>query len=123
MYESLCRLRDLDPETKVLCAHEYTQDNLRFSWTIEPENEALARRIQRTWAVRAEGRATVPSTVGLERDTNPFCRWDSADLRRHVEAAAGRSLREPIEVFAATRALKDSKAYRQRSDDELPLNG
>lgn len=122
MYESLRRLRELDRETKVLCAHEYTQDNLRFAWTVEPENDALSQRIRDAWAVRASGGATVPSKVGLERDTNPFCRWDSEDLRRHVAEQSGRALAEPAEIFAATRALKDAKRYRERSDEQLPLN-
>lgn len=121
MYESLRRLRELDGETKVLCAHEYTQDNLRFAWSVEPENDALAERIREAWAVRAEGRATVPSSIGLERETNPFCRWDSEDLKRQVARQSGRELDGPADVFAATRALKDAKTYRERSDDVLPL--
>jgi len=121
MFDSLRRLRDLDRDVKVLCAHEYTQDNLRFAWTVEPENDALAERIRRAWALRSESRATVPSTIGDERDTNPFCRWDSEDLERNVQAASPDRLRSGLEVFTATRALKDSKAYRDRSDDALPL--
>lgn len=123
MYASLARLRELDREVKVLCAHEYTQDNLRFAWSVEPENELLAARIRRDFATRADGGATVPSTIGDERDTNPFCRWDSPDLKRHIEAASGRRLEQPEDVFAATRALKDQKTYRERPDSTLPLEG
>jgi hydroxyacylglutathione hydrolase len=119
MYESLRRLRELDPSTKVLCAHEYTQDNLRFAFSVEPNNAALRERIRRDWAKRAEGRATVPSTIGEERATNPFLRWDSDELRTNVEQAWGESFTEPAEIFAATRRLKDKKDYRSITDVEL----
>jgi hydroxyacylglutathione hydrolase len=124
MYESLTRLAALDGGTRVCCAHEYTQDNLRFAWSVEPENAALAQRIRDAWAIRAEGGCTIPSTIELERATNPFLRTDSADLRRHVAAAMpDRSLDTPADVFAATRALKDRKDYRAMEDSELPLSG
>ncbi|MBW2256562.1 MAG: hydroxyacylglutathione hydrolase, partial [Deltaproteobacteria bacterium] len=67
MFDSLLRLAALDGETRVCCAHEYTQDNLRFAWSVEPDNEALADRIRRVWAVRSEGRSAVPSTIEEER--------------------------------------------------------
>ncbi|MEM1022652.1 MAG: hydroxyacylglutathione hydrolase [Myxococcota bacterium] len=121
MHASLQRLAQLDPDTKVLCAHEYTQDNLRFAWSVEPGNPALAERIRQVWALRAEGKATVPTTIGLERATNPFVRSDSAEIKARVEAALGRRLSSQEEVFAATRELKDRKDYREQGDDQLPL--
>lgn len=122
MYRSLARLRELDPETRVCCAHEYTEDNLRFAWSVDPENEALAERIRAVWAVRAEGGATVPSTIGEERATNPFLRFDAPALRRRVAAAwPDRDLASDADVFAATRALKDRKDYRSLTDAALPL--
>ncbi len=121
MHASLERLAALAPETRVCCAHEYTLDNLRFAWSVEPENEALAARIRSARQIRAEGGSTVPSTVALERATNPFLRHHVPALRARVAAAVPeRAMRTPAEIFAATRALKDRKDYRAIPDDELP---
>lgn len=122
MHASLQRLAALPEETLVFCAHEYTQDNLRFAWSVEPDNAALADRIRRAWAVRARGESTVPSSVGLERATNPFIRTDSPSLKSALERAfPGRDVSTPAAVFAATRALKDRKDHRALGEDALPL--
>lgn len=121
MHASLERLAGLPPETRVCCAHEYTMDNLRFAWSVEPDNAALAERIRTSRAIRAAGGSTVPGTIGLERATNPFLRHHSATLRARVGAAMpDRPLGSAVEVFAATRALKDRKDYRAIGDDALP---
>lgn len=121
MHGSLEKLAALPPETRVCCAHEYTLDNLRFAWSVEPDNDALAMRIRQARAIRAEGGSTVPSTIGLERATNPFLRHHSPSLRARVAAAMPeRSLETPAETFAATRALKDRKDYRAITDEALP---
>lgn len=121
MYESLRRLRELPEETRVCCAHEYTEDNLRFAWSVDPGNERLGARIREVWKLRAEGGCTVPSTIGLERETNPFLRFDDPALKAHLAAQNVGRLDGDCEVFAATRALKDRKDYRNRSDADLPL--
>lgn len=121
MLDSLTRLAALPDETRVFCAHEYTEDNLRFAHSVEPENQALANRIRETWAIRARGESTLPSTIGLERATNPFLRSHSAELIRHVSEAMGRPLATRLDVFAATRALKDRKDYKALGDSTLPL--
>jgi hydroxyacylglutathione hydrolase len=122
MHATLQALAELPPATRVCCAHEYTEDNLRFAWFMEPDNAALADRIKRVWALRAEGRSAVPSTIGEERDTNPFIRTGSptiiAALARHLPS---HPLSTPAEVFAALRALKDRKPHRDLSDDALPI--
>ncbi|MCA9615879.1 MAG: hydroxyacylglutathione hydrolase [Myxococcales bacterium] len=121
MHESLERLAALPPETRVCCAHEYTLDNLRFAWSVEPDNEALAERIRKARRIRAEGGSTVPSTVGLERSTNPFLRHHVDTLRAKVAAAMpDRPMGTAAEIFAATRALKDRKDYRASGDEGLP---
>lgn len=123
MFDSLLRLAALDGATRVCCAHEYTEDNLRFAWSVEPDNAALAERIRSVWALRAEGRCTVPSTIEEERATNPFLRPGSATLKARVQAAwPERSLAEHVDVFAATRALKDRGAHKSLTDAELPLS-
>lgn len=122
MFESLRRLTELDEATRVCCAHEYTEDNLRFAWSVEPDNAALAERIRRVFALRAEGRCAVPSTIGEERATNPFVRHASPTLRANVaKAFPARTLDTPEAIFAATRALKDRKDYRATGDAALPL--
>lgn len=122
MNRSLERLACLPPETLVFCAHEYTQDNLRFAWTVDGENQALADRIRDVWRLRAEGRSTVPTRIELERATNPFVRADQAALRDAALAQfPGRALDSRAEVFAALRELKDGKAYKDLGDTHLPL--
>jgi hydroxyacylglutathione hydrolase len=122
MHESLQRLAQLEDGTRVCCAHEYTEDNLRFAWSVEPSNSALRDRIQSTWAIRAQGKSSVPSTIGVERATNPFIRVHSAELRGQLKAEMPElRLDDDAAVFAATRALKDGKAYKTIGDAALPL--
>lgn len=122
MYQSLMRLSALPGHVRVCCAHEYTQDNLRFAWSVEPQNTELALRIQHTWAARERGESVVPSTVAVERATNPFLRAGSAEIRANVAKAwPGRAMVSPVQVFAATRALKDRKDYRNELSPDLPL--
>ncbi|MCA9555184.1 MAG: hydroxyacylglutathione hydrolase [Myxococcales bacterium] len=122
MHDSLTRLSQLAPETRVCCAHEYTQDNLRFAWSVEPENETLAGRIKDVWARRGKGECVVPSTVADELATNPFLRHHSAPIRGRVAAAyPERDLSSAAEVFAATRQLKNDKVYKSITDQDLPL--
>jgi hydroxyacylglutathione hydrolase len=122
MHDSLTRLSQLDGATRVCCAHEYTEDNLRFAWSVEPDNQALAERIREAWALRALGGCTVPSTIALERATNPFLRHGSESLRKRVaDAWPDKTLSSPAAIFAATRALKDRKDYKSITDEQLPL--
>ena len=122
MHASLERLAALPESTRVCCAHEYTQDNLRFAWSVEPDNEQLAARIREVWATRASGGSAVPSTVGAERATNPFLRGSSLTLRRAVASAMPDArLETAVEVFRATRALKDRGDHRRLGDEDLPL--
>jgi len=79
MYANLKRLAALPGDTKVYCAHEYTASNGRFALTVEPENPALSRRMAEVEAARAAGEATVPTTIALERATNPFVRAASVE--------------------------------------------
>jgi len=78
MHANLQRLAALPPETRVYCAHEYTLSNGRFALAAEPDNLAVAERMRRVEAARAAGEATVPTTIALERATNPFVRVGSA---------------------------------------------
>jgi hydroxyacylglutathione hydrolase len=78
MHDNLQRLSQLPESTRVYCAHEYTLANARFAVTVEPDNEALRARFAEVQAARAAGEATVPTTIALERATNPFMRAASA---------------------------------------------
>lgn len=89
MYHSLNRLAALPIQTKVYCTHEYTLANAEFALTIEPNNVALQERIKQVKALRESDQITLPSSIGLELETNPFLRTESA------------------EDFARIRSLKD----------------
>jgi hydroxyacylglutathione hydrolase len=107
MNASLNRLRDLPPETRVFCGHEYTASNLRFALAVEPENVAALEYQGRVQALRAAGNPSLPSTLNLEIQVNPFLRCDIASVRSAAETHAGKTLSEPFEVFAVLRAWKD----------------
>lgn len=107
MSASLGRLARLPDETLVYCAHEYTASNLRFARAVEPDSEALAERERAVGALRAADRATVPSTLGTERRTNPFMRSDAAAVRAAAAARLGRPPADAVEVFATIRQWKD----------------
>jgi len=74
MYANMRRLEALPEDTAVYCAHEYTQSNGRYALAAEPGNAAIRARMAEVEAARAAGRATVPTTIALERATNPFMR-------------------------------------------------
>lgn len=84
MYDNMRKLEALGDDTVIYCAHEYTLSNGRFAVTVEPENTALQQRMSDVIAARERGEATVPTTIALERATNPFMRASS------VEELAGR---------------------------------
>jgi len=79
MFANMRRLAALPPETIVYCAHEYTQANGRYARHVEPDNQAVAQRMAEVDALRARGEPTVPTTIALERATNPFMRATSVD--------------------------------------------
>lgn len=91
MYANMRRFEALPEETRVYCAHEYTLSNGRYAARAEPDNRAVAARLAQVEAMRTRGEATVPTTIALERATNPFMRAASvADLaRRRAEKDAG----------------------------------
>lgn len=103
MWGSLKRLRELPPETRGYCAHEYTETNGRFALTVEPDNPALLARMEEVRRLRRLGRPTVPFRIADELATNPFLRPESPAIR------AALSLRQASEqdVFAETRRRKD----------------
>ncbi|MBL0768364.1 hydroxyacylglutathione hydrolase [Sphingopyxis sp. DHUNG17] len=86
MFANMQRLAELDDATRVYCAHEYTLSNARFAVTVEPDNSALAKRLAAVETARSAGDATVPTTIGEERATNPFLRANSATELGRIRA-------------------------------------
>jgi hydroxyacylglutathione hydrolase len=94
MYTALCeKLSALPDDTLVYCGHEYTEGNLRFAVTVEPDNDAIREKLERVQKIRAHAASdwhdatpeemTIPSTIGEEKATNPFMRAaDAAELGR-----------------------------------------
>jgi len=78
MFANMQRLAALPDDTLVYGAHEYTLSNGRFAAAVEPDNRAIAERLAAVEAARAAGEATLPTTIALERATNPFLRARSA---------------------------------------------
>jgi hydroxyacylglutathione hydrolase len=87
MFANMQRLGALPAETRVYCAHEYTQSNGRYALVAEPGNEAIRARMAEVDLLRAAGEATVPTTIGLERATNPFLRAASVEILAERRAA------------------------------------
>ena len=87
MYDAMRRLAALPAETRVYCGHEYTLANGRFALTVEPDNAALIARMAEVVALRERGEPTLPTTIALERATNPFMRAASVDELAERRAA------------------------------------
>ena len=87
MFANMQRLAALPGETTVYCAHEYTQSNGRYALVAEPDNDALVARMAEVDAMRAQGLPTVPTTIALERATNPFMRAASVEQLAERRAA------------------------------------
>lgn len=108
MHRSLGKLATLPERTRVFCAHEYTLANLDFAIRVEPDNAALAERLEAARESRAADRPTVPSTIALERATNPFLRSAEPAVIAAAEARAGHALEAPEAVLAEVRRWKDA---------------
>lgn len=107
MLASLARLRALPDDTKVYFGHEYTVTNLRFALTLEPGNEALRRKYEWACECSRAGLPTTPTTIASEKETNPFFRWDSRELRQTLHRRFPDLAADDVSIFAKTRALKD----------------
>jgi hydroxyacylglutathione hydrolase len=104
MVNSLAKFTALPDRTRVFCAHEYTQSNGRFALSLEPKNEALQNRMIEVNKLRTAGKPTVPSTLGVEKSTNPFLRPNSEELQKTL----GLEGYDLVDVFAEIRKLKDN---------------
>jgi hydroxyacylglutathione hydrolase len=107
MAESLNKLAQLPDDTQVFCAHEYTLSNIRFARSVDENNRDLLGREKREAARRAAGLPTLPSTMALEKATNPFLRSHDSALAQAAGAMLKRPALDAVEVFAALRRAKD----------------
>lgn len=104
MWRSMERLLALGDDTVIYCSHEYTAANAKFAVTIDPDNAALRARVADIDDLRARGLATVPTTMALEKATNPFLRASDDGIRSHL----GMMSASDAEVFAEIRRRKDN---------------
>jgi len=107
MMASLSKLAALPDATKIYCGHEYTLANIAFAQQVEPQNAALAARLERDRKLRAAGKPTLPSTLGEERATNPFLRWREPAVVESANKYLGSRVSDPVRVFAAIRDWKN----------------
>lgn len=101
MVDSLSKIRQLPDQTRIWCAHEYTLNNLKFALTVESQNVALHERYTQVKAARQQKKSTIPSFLQLEKQTNPFLRWDQPELQAIANTG------DPVRTFAKIRGMKD----------------
>lgn len=107
MYQSLQAIVALPGDVDIYCAHEYTQDNLRFALTVEPNNWQSQQRLKRVQALRKNDQPTLPSKMSDEISTNPFLRCHVPAVMAAAEQQANRKLTDPVDVFRVIRDWKN----------------
>jgi hydroxyacylglutathione hydrolase len=103
MLHSLHRLKALHPDTQVYCTHEYTSKNIAFALTLEPKNQDLLNRQQHVFQLRKANLASLPSTIALELNTNPFLRCNQISIIKN----AGVIATDELSVFTRIRSLRN----------------
>ena len=107
MHNSLSILKALPKNTKIYCCHEYTESNLKFAKVVEPLNQKLDSRYNKVIALRKKGKATVPSTLELELNTNPFLRTDIEEVQKLISTKFN-TTKNNKDIFTAMRQWKDN---------------
>ncbi|MFT6791234.1 MAG: hydroxyacylglutathione hydrolase [Cellvibrionaceae bacterium] len=105
--QSLERLKQLPGDTKVYCTHEYTLSNLTFAQLVEPDNAQLRARVDSEYRMRELNQPTLPTTIELERVTNPFLRYQEPSIRQSINQYWNESWTTPQDLFAGLRRWKD----------------
>jgi hydroxyacylglutathione hydrolase len=108
MHASLDRLGALPASTRVCCTHEYTLANLRFAQAVDPDNAALSRYVAHCEQLRQQQRPTLPSTIGLERQINPFLRAHEPALKQAASKHNPNIATDDTSVFATLREWKNN---------------
>lgn len=104
MWSSLQRLRRIPDDTRIYCGHEYTEANMRFALSLDPQNDALVQRQARVRKLREQGRPSLPALMSEEKATNPFLRCDDADFISKLGLRGFSS----EQIFAEIRRRKDN---------------
>jgi hydroxyacylglutathione hydrolase len=107
MLHSLTKLADLPNNTQVYCAHEYTQANLAFALTVEPNNQKLVNYNNKVSELRSKGYATIPSTIELEKQINPFLRCHKQSIQTSAKQFTTNTNATPQDTFTTIRRWKD----------------
>lgn len=107
MLNSLSKLAALPENTQVYCTHEYTQANLAFALTVEPNNQALVNYNNNVNELRSKGHATIPSTIQLEKQINPFLRCHTKSIQAIAQQFATNTNATPLDTFTTIRRWKD----------------
>lgn len=108
MWASLCRLAALPDNTRIYCAHEYTLANLAFAKAVEPENHEIAARFEQIKTLRSNHGISLPSTIALEKRTNPFLRCQETGIKNFIFRQEQRDIDNAAEAFAVLRKIKDN---------------
>ena len=104
MWASLCKLMSLDDETVIYCGHEYTAANADFALSVDPDNDALLRRVAAVRDLRSAGQPSIPTMLALEKLTNPFLRASDPSIRAHLGMADA----DDVDVLTEIRLRKDN---------------
>lgn len=107
LHASLTRLAQLPPTTRVYPTHEYTLANLRFARAVEPINHHRDEWQARVEAARAQGKPSLPSTIAIENEINPFLRVDAPAVVTTLDSHSAVKLTNALDRFSALRAWKD----------------
>lgn len=107
MLNSLTKLADLPENTQVYCTHEYTQANLMFALTVEPNNQDLVNYHNKVNQLRSKGLATIPSTIELEKQINPFLRCHTQSIQASAQQFETGTRATPLDTFTSIRRWKD----------------
>ena len=108
MHQSLAKLASLPDSTLVYCAHEYTQANLSFALAVEPNNAALHNYVEQVNLLRQNNQSSIPSSIGLERQINPFLRCHEKAIKLSAQHHSNACQTNDDEVFSVIRAWKDN---------------
>lgn len=107
MLTSLTKLANLPENSLVYCTHEYTQANLTFALAVEPNNQTLIEYNNKVAELRFNGQATIPSTIGLEKQINPFLRCHHQSLQTSAQQFATDTKATTQDTFTVIRRWKD----------------
>ena len=107
LYQSLVNISHLPAKTLIYCTHEYTLDNIGFAQWVEPKNKVLQQRLDDSQKIRFNNKATIPFTLSLELQTNPFLRLSTPTVIERLTHKMQKEIPQANKRFAALRQWKD----------------